>query len=169
MIAYRVAIESDYRLIVESFLDSYRDAHAAGLIAMEDWHPVMGPQWRKLLARPGVVVHVAHHLGETDTIADVAGWIAVERDYEEMRSVQRGGRFVKRIVRSNLPLVHYVFVKLNYRREGIARGLFAAAGVDPSQPFNHSAKTGVISELASKTPHARFRPLIARHSKTTNP
>lgn len=164
-LAFRRAIPSDMRLVVESFLDSYRTAHAAGLIAMEDWRDVMEPQWLKVLARPGVEVHVAHHPDEADPRYDVYGWLAIERGYDEVRKVQRDRKWVRRLVRADAPLVHYVYVKKLYRKHGIARGLFRAAGVDPRQPFNHTTTTAVVSELGDHVPLARFTPLIARHPK----
>ena len=144
-LAFRRAEEPDRPFIVDSWLESYRTAHAAGLIAMEDWRSVMGAQFERVLARPRVETFVAHHPGEVDHVADLYGWIAVERGH-------------------TLPYVLYVYVKQPYRRMGIARGLFGAAGVKPDAPFHHACKTAVLSDLKTKIPFARFSPLAVRYA-----
>lgn len=166
-LVYRHATEPDLGFCVETFLDSYRDSHAAGLVPMDVWHEVMRPVWTRILSRPGVAIHVAAWAGEDDGVADLAGWIAVERGYEVSRSVQRFGKRCRRLVVAKQPLVLYVFVKQLYRESGIARGLFAAAGVDPAAPFRHATKTAVMSDpkLAAKIPHAKWAPLIVRYPK----
>ena len=168
-LAYRPAEEADHRLIFNSWLESYRTAHAAGLIQMPDWTRVMLPQLQKIVDRPGVTVLVAYHPQETDKRSDLYGWIAVEREYEvPLRRRERVGDRVlwtEKIETSDRPLVHYVYTKENYRRYGLARGLFKAAGIDPTQPFNYTCKTGVVSKLARKIPKATWTPLIARHPK----
>lgn len=164
-IEYRLAAEPDMVLVVESFLESYRDAHAAGLIQMEDWFDVMRPQWRKVLARPGVEVFVACWKGERDHVADLAGWIVVERGYQVPERVRANGRWVKRMEPQAQPLVHYVLVKQPYRRHGIARGLFHAAGVNPAAGFNYTCKTAIVTTVAAKIPAARWVPMVARFPK----
>lgn len=146
-LAYRSATESDRAFVVDSLVSSFRTAHAAGLIAMDDWRDVMERQVVKLLERPGVVVTVACRPGEEDTGADVYGWIAVEQ--------------------GEPPLVLYCYVKQPYRRLGMARGLFRAAGVDPAQPFEFAAKTAVVSKLLGKIPRAKWHPLRARFTPKT--
>lgn len=145
-LAYRRAGEQDLVFVLDSWLDSYRTAHAAGLIAMEDWRVVMGPQIRKLLQRPGAEVIVAYKPKEASGRADLYGWIAVEGGLAE-------------------PHVHYCYVKQPYRRMGIARGLMASAGIEPEGRFRYSCKTGVVSALKPKIPRARWAPLVARFPK----
>ena len=166
MISFRAMQPSDERFVVESFCDSYRDAHAAGLIQWDDWHEVMRPQWRKVLTRPGVVVTVCVFDGETPGVADIAGWIAVERGYLVQTNRDDGRRYQRQMAPAREPLVHYVYVKEGYRESGLARALFRAAGVDPALPFRFSCKTGVVTQLSSKVPYARWAPLIARQTRT---
>lgn len=166
-LAYRRAEERDLALVIDSWLESYRFAHAAGLIALDDWRDVMVPQVKRVLARPGVAVHVAYHPGETDQRADLYGWIAVERDYVvPVRGRERidGTKpmWIEKLVASDCPLVHFVYVKEAYRRMGIARGLFKAARVDPTLRFLHTCKTAVVTELKRAIPRAVWSPLIAR-------
>jgi GNAT superfamily N-acetyltransferase len=147
-LAYRPAEVDDLVCIVGNWIDSFRSAHAAGMIAMADWKAVMTPQIRRVLARQNVEAFVAHHPGETDHVADIYGWIAVERGHAQ-------------------PLVHYCYVKSAYRKQGIARGLFRAAAIDPAKPFFYTCKTYVIHELRSKSLilSARWQPLIARRAE----
>jgi GNAT superfamily N-acetyltransferase len=65
-------------------------------------------------------------------------------------------------------LVLFVFVKQNYRREGIGRALFSAVGVDVTKPFLYACNTVTASRLASKAPLAKFNPLAARFPKNDN-
>jgi GNAT superfamily N-acetyltransferase len=155
----------DFRFVVETWLDAYRDAHAAGLIQWDDWHDVMRPQLLKVLARPGVATWVAAWAGEEPGLADLAGWISVERGYFLPAKSLRGGRHLKNLVGAPEPLVHFVYVKAGYRKGGIARGLFRAAEVDPGASFRYTCKTGIVTELAAKVPLARWAPLIARRPK----
>lgn len=167
MIQYRPADgPDDFRFVVETWLDSYRDAHAAGLIQWDDWRAVVRPQLIKVLARRGVETFVAAWEGEEPGLADLAGWVSVERGYQVPVTRSSGRRHQRELVTSPDPLVHYVYVKAGYRRSGIARGLFRAAGVDPLAPFRYTCKTGIVTELAAKVPLARWSPLIARQSWT---
>ncbi len=143
-LAIRRASKPDMAFVVDSFLESYRTAHAAGLIAMSDWRVVMTRQLGLLFARSGVEVHVAHHPGES--VADLYGWAAVEKS-------------------EPCPLVIYCYVKQPYRRMGIARALLAAAGISPTDTFEYAAKTGVLSKVS--LPNARWNPLRARFSPKT--
>ena len=140
-LAYRPAADQDRDFVINSWLYSYRTAHAAGLIAMGDWPAVMVPQLEKILARPGASVIVAHRPGEEDSRADIYGWIATETGHER-------------------PLVHYCYVKQPYRRLGIARGLMAASGV--GDDFMYSCKTAIASKVSHRIPRARWSPLVVR-------
>jgi GNAT superfamily N-acetyltransferase len=146
-IAYRKATAADMPFVVDSFLESFRTAHAGGLIVMSDWKPVMRRQLALMLSRPGSEVWVAYHPGED--VADLYGWIALWR--------------------AERPLVLYVYVKQAYRRLGVARGLFGAAGIDLEGPFDYAAKTGVVTSLAPKMPRARWNPLRARFTDKKEP
>jgi GNAT superfamily N-acetyltransferase len=128
--------------VVDSFIDSFRTSHAAGLIAMEDWRVVMTRQLALLFARTGVEIHVAYHPGDTDHVADLYGWLGVEQ--------------------GKPPLVLYAYVKQPYRRMGIATALLAAAGINAADTFEYAAKTGVVTKLTAKLPNARWNPLRAR-------
>ena len=128
---------------------------------MADWAEIMPVQIGKVLDRDGVAVHVAHNPGETDRSMDLHGWIATEREY--LVSVKG------KLTDPRCPLVHYVYVKAAYRRQVIARGLFAAAGVDPLSRFLYTCRVGLLSsqefDAQTRIPRARWEPLTARFRK----
>jgi GNAT superfamily N-acetyltransferase len=145
-IAYRTADEFDQRLVVSAWVRSYRDADTAGFVQVDDWPAVMSDQVRKALARPDVVATVAYETEDTERLADLYGFIVAD-------------------VVETPPLVYYVFTKQAYRRLGIARGLFAAIGVDPARAFNYVCSTPAVSQLRRKIPMARWTPRLGRHPK----
>lgn len=160
-LVYREWRPSDRRFVVGAWRDSYRTAHAAGMVPMPLWDEVFERCADWVLARPGVEVWVAAHPTEDPaTRADLYGFAAVER------SVSVPGPDGQ-LVPADGPLVHYVFVKLGYRRRGIARGLLAAAGVRADMPALYTCKTGVVSRVAP--PSWRWAPLVARYPKGVTP
>lgn len=149
-IAYRPALARDHRFIVSGWSSSFRLSDAAGLIAMDDWAAVMHPQIEKVLARPGCTTIVAHNPNDPDPVADLYGFVALDK-------------------RAAVPYVFYVYVKHHHRGRGIARGLFAAAGVDPLRSFAFACRTraSMEAEAADKIPNARWEPLPARFPDAT--
>jgi hypothetical protein len=134
---YRKATEADRIFVDYGWLDSYRWAHAAGMIHMDDWKHVMLPQIARVRNRPKAITIVAE---EPDALA---GFICGEPS-------------------ATPPIVFYCYVKEAYRRSGLARGLFRALGIDPQERFVYACKTAVITELARRIPLARFDPYAAR-------
>jgi hypothetical protein len=154
-LAFRPAGEHDQKFIVDAWISSYRDAKTAGLIQVEDWYAVMIPQIEKVLCRPDVRAIVAVIPGVTDRVSDLVGFIVVDTE-------------------DNPALVYYVFVKEHYRRagngklwsgHGVARALFAAAGVDPAKPFNYVCSTPMCRILERKIPMSRWTPQFGRFPK----
>ncbi len=153
MIAYRHAIPADRRFIVSGWSSSYRLSLTAGMIAMDDWADVMHPQIEKVLRRPDCETIVAYETDDPGSGAQHYGFISADRS-------------------GTIPLLFYVYVKQAYRRGktlgmaiGIGRGLFRAAGIDPSAPLEYTYKTIAATELSRKIPLAKWRPLKARFSK----
>lgn len=153
-IAFRPAELADQHFIVSTWTQSYRTAFTAGMIQEEDWYRVMDEQVAKALARPDVRTIVACNPDATGHVADLHGFITA--DTEERP-----------------PLVYYVYVKEAYRRgsgrlwdgPGLARGLFAAIGVDPSRPFHYVCSTPMVRTLARKIPLAKWQALYGRFPK----
>jgi len=167
-VGYRLAVDEDMRLVVRSWMASYRYAHAAGLIAMRDWVDVMTPQIERVLSRPGCEVWVAYDPDDDDSRTDLYGWIAVERGYQEIVRRLFRGKWEEQLEAASRPLVHYVYVKSAWRDRagvvsGVSRGLFAAASVDTDLAFNFSCKTAAVTRLKHRAPLAEWKPLIARH------
>jgi hypothetical protein len=61
--------------------------------------------------------------------------------------------------------VLYVYVAAPFRRRGIARRLFLAAGIDPMQRFGYVYRTQWSWDLRSKIPLAIHEPLRARYEE----
>lgn len=171
-LAYRPALERDLKFCLYSWVKSQKFEPTAGLIAVEDWREVMTPQLARILSRPGAEIFVAYETEATDYTADLYGWIAVERGHKARFPRGFPGRKTPRL----WPLVHYIFVKKLSRYEGIGRGLFKAARVDPESWFFHSCQTGMLSvpdandrtPLLNRFPRAQFRPVLARHPRDQN-
>jgi GNAT superfamily N-acetyltransferase len=165
LLRYRPAEAKDWPFVLETFLDSYKHCHAAGLIQMNDWKEVMRPQLQKILDRPGCATWVAFNPAEAESGSDLYGWAAVERDYKIPTRKRVNGQWETSLELSEDPLVHYIFTKQAYRRLGIAKGLLRAAGVNVTEPFWFSAKTPVLDRLKAKIPQARWNPLLCRFEK----
>ncbi len=150
-VAYRKATAADMPFVVDSFLESFRTAHAAGLVMMSDWRTVMTRQLALMFGRRGTEVWVAHHPSDTDHKADLYGWLALAKPPGEP------------------PLVFYCYTKQAFRRMGLARGLLNAAGVDPTGEFDYAAKTAVVTKLAPKMPRAKWNPIRARFTEKKEP
>lgn len=155
-LAFRPATsEDDRRFVLASWLDASRTSYSSGLIAMSDWYAVMWPQYEKARTRDGMQTIVAYEQSDPDF---TYGFIVA--DPTEQRLDEKGGA-----VKWWPALVLFVFVKQNFRREGVARGLFGAVGVDPDKPFLYGCNTQQASRLSHKVPRARFHPLVARFPK----
>lgn len=151
----------DRLFVVDAWVSTYRKAFTAGLIQMEDWYTVMIPQVEKALVRPDVRTLVAYETEAPDRLADLYGFITFD-------ATERP------------PLVYYVYTKEPYRRggrgrlwdgPGLARQMFAAAGIDPERPFTFVCSTPAVRalELARKIPMSRWTPLPGRYAKRRRP
>lgn len=145
MLAYRIAEQEDLRFVLDSFLDSFKPSHAAGLIGMDDWRRVMTEQFFRILERPTVEVWVAHNPQAENPEANIYGWLAHEQGHP-------------------LPYVIYCYVKNGYRRKGLARRLLKMAGINPAQPFEYAAKTSTLTKggVRAAMPLAKWNPLAIR-------
>jgi hypothetical protein len=144
-IAYRLAVESDLPFIYGGWLASFRTSHGAGVVPMSMYGAVYTEAINQILRRPAADVVIAHWPGET--VGDLVGFLCAEKA-------------------PHLPVVHYCYVDKASRKAGVARGLFKAAGIDPSKPFLFTFRTGVVSRLRDKIPSSHFDPLQARFDTT---
>jgi hypothetical protein len=129
--------------VVAMWSASYKKSHYAGMIWHEDWAAVMHPQISRVLNRPNIRTVIAYDADDKDFIY---GFISADTT-------------------ESVPVVYYVYVKEPYRKQGIARRLFKAIGVDPTRRFVYTSKTGIVAELAHKIPSARFNNNEARYPK----
>lgn len=190
IIKYRLARADDVQFIIRTWIDSYKGAHGAGMLQIPEFalplecdcgrvHPirydfsaVMEVTLAQVLQRPGVTTWAAHNPRERAP-HDLYGYLVWEKDpnvpswapsgkYEDGKPVYK-----LEVVTSDLPLVHFCFVKQTYRHLGLARALFKVAGLDPTAPYLYSCKTSNVSKLekAGVMPRARWFPLSARFPK----
>lgn len=128
--------------VLGGWSSSLKHARDAGMITSDDWIGVMHQQIAKICARPEARVFVA-----ADQV--LIGFIA--------------GEPAERIV-------YYCFVKEAYRRNGVARSLFEALGVDPRARFAYPVMTRILTDhetrLRSKIPLAIHDPAVARYPKS---
>jgi GNAT superfamily N-acetyltransferase len=143
VIAFRPATLADRPFVVATWSASYKRSHSAGIIQTEDWAGIMHGQIEKVLAREGMRAVIAYDKRDQDYLY---GWIAGDTT-------------------ASTPVVAYVYVKEPYRRQGIARGLFSAFGVDPKRHFLYPCKTGIVAKLSSKVPLAKFNNNEIRYPK----
>jgi len=164
--AIRRATGDDLPLVMDTWRSSQRMSHTAGPMPMARYRDWMSEVISGVLQRPGSRVLVACRPGEVAP-HDVYGWIAVEDDIIAPVRVREHGRSVNEFRRCAQPAVHYVYVSQLYRGKGVARRLFAGAGVDPKQPFLYTFKTGTSAKLAAagKVPGGWFDPRPVRFEK----
>lgn len=131
---------SDRDFVVATWASSYKNAHAAGILASEDWPAIMHTTLTNILARPGTRTLVAYEPPDF-----LYGWIAGDTTCP-------------------LPVVYYVYCKAPFRRAGIAGGLFRALGVDPGSTFLYACSTSIVTRLRHKIRNAKFAPAAARYT-----
>lgn len=143
----------DSRFVIDSWISSFRTAHAAGLVLMKDWHDVMWSQIQQVIARPRVRTLLA----------------VDDRDHNFFYG------FLTYEPAAQPAYVYYAYTKETYRRArgrvfdtGVATGLFEHAGIDPRRSFGYACKTPMVARLAAKIPCAKWDPLPARFDRETN-
>jgi GNAT superfamily N-acetyltransferase len=149
---YRPARDSDRQFIISGGSSSLRMTRDLPLITMEDYAGIMHGQFAKALVRDGVQTIVAEG-------SVLAGFITFERGAHVID--ERG-------VLEVVDYVYYVYVAKPFRRNGVARELFEAAGIDPMSRFHYAARTKWSWELRNRVPNARYSSLYARYSPEEN-
>lgn len=108
--------KEDHAFLFSSWLRSYKQSRFAHRIKNDIyfmWHHIL---IERLLSRPSVSVHVAHMKGDADIIF---GFLVSETMNQEPR------------------ILHYVYVKDDFRGFGLARELFNAAKLRAPVYFSH--------------------------------
>lgn len=142
-VEFREATDADLGYVYGGWLSSFFGAHASGPLDEDIYRKVYRLQIKRLLAKADVQCIVAYNL---DDPSHVVGFICVDGSLPD------------------IPVVHFISVKLLYRRKGLARALLTVAGIDPTKPFCFTFKTAITSRLKSWT-GARWNPLIFRNGK----
>lgn len=135
MTSIRPMIAADRQFVISGWSSSLRMSRDVPLIPMSRWADIMHPVIDAALDRQAARTLVAH--GEV-----LHGFICAEPRY-----------------------VLYVYVAQPFRREGVARALFAAAGIDPGAQFGYACRTRASWELLvihRKCPMATYDPYHAR-------
>ena len=145
-VAYRAAEPRDRAFVISGWSSSYRTSHSAGMISMATWGEVMHREITAMLDRPHVQTIVAHNPIDPDPVADLYGFIAFD-------------------LTPRHPYVFYVYIKQHYRNRQHARGLFAAAGIDPARPFAYACRTGAVHRAERLIPMAKWDPMYARFAE----
>jgi GNAT superfamily N-acetyltransferase len=164
--SHRLAGPADRAFIVDSWVESYRHAHAAGAIPMPHYQRVYRDAANWFLDQPGCVATVA----ELDGM--LAGFIAAQTDAQVMAHQRKrvGGRlqWVDELAPAGCPFVLYLYVKDAFRHHGIGLALMAAAGARPDSRFLYMSKTPMGDRFLKKHGFAygSWRPLDARFPKT---
>ena len=192
-IVIRRATATDREFVLKSWADNYKMSHNAGPLPVKSfwvyedcptcggnvpvdrsYWPTMMAVLGELLARPGIEVHVAAVPDEAPP-DDIYGWIAIERDVWAPKRQRVDGWTEEVMAPLEQALVHYVFVKQGFREHGVARRLFAAAGVDRAKTFFYSFSTATAAAAAKHRKadgtlllaDARFDPRLSRFPKTS--
>jgi GNAT superfamily N-acetyltransferase len=131
--------------IVSLWSATYKDSDFGGLIWHDDWADIMHRQITKIIANQNrtAIIALAH-----DDPTFFYGFIVGD-------------------MTGNVPVVDYVAVKEPYRKQGIARALFAELGVSTSERFVYSCRNWFASKLSSKVPLARLDREQAIYPKKT--
>jgi hypothetical protein len=155
LLSFRDFQEGDVRFIRHSWVESFRVSHYAGMVPMEDYHRVYHRLIQKLMDRDGVDVLVCFNPQHE---SQIYGFVCFEKGF-------------------TLPVIHYVYVKEDFRRlpgkdgsfrHGIATMLLNRVEANPKSPFYYTFKTGAWATLVKQNgPFSGgiYRPLFARFPK----
>jgi GNAT superfamily N-acetyltransferase len=155
MIVFRPMTDADRTFVCDSWVSSLRTSYDAGMTPMSRWHERAWGDVEHYLDRPNVRTIVAC---EKKDQAFLYGFICADPS-EQIEHIG-GDR-----TRTWPAFVYYIFVKAPYRRDGIARSLFDAVGIDPRGRWLYGWATPLARDLKMKIPLAKKNPLPARFGK----
>lgn len=137
VVVYRSLEPEDYNCILSDWAKSYKGSPWAGTVSNNHWHRTVKDTIDSLLSR-GASVLLA--VADDDT-TQILGWVCYEKS--------ASGVFV----------LHYIFVKDDFRGDGIAPSLLAKAG---NEPCIHTHKTRDCKYLCGL---GDYVPAIARRKE----
>lgn len=127
--------------ICNAWVESFRDAHAAGVIGDDRWRGVFWPEVERMMVRRDSVTLVGVDQGTRDTYY---GFVCAD---------------------PTDAYLFYVYVKEAYRRLGYARALLSAVGLDVARPFRYACRTRTAPRLERVWPLAQWDPVGVRYEK----
>ena len=136
-VVYRSMYRADYNFVLSSWAHSFKGSQWAGVIPNNEWHASMKNIIDQLASR-GMQVIMAVADDDRDQIM---GYVAFEKSL------------------AGIPVVHYVFVKDDFRKEGLGKALL---GVTGDGSFIYTFRTEDSQYLDSM---GRFVPAIARRKE----
>lgn len=148
--------EEDEGFVLSSWCKSFKSSYAAGVIPNHRYHAIYGEVVQGILSREGIQVVVAE---ETES-GLVIGWCCAEDGLHYLTRTVDGHKD-----HGVVPILHYVYVKLPYRRLGIARELLDRTCIDLEAPFLYTFESVMGPRLAAKFPTGRHDPVVARNEK----
>lgn len=137
MCTFRLMKAEDFKFVLSSWLKSFRRSPWAGLIANNSYHSVMKQTVDQLSAR-GAQIVVAEN---RESPGQLLGFICFER------------------TKVNIPVLHYIFVKDLFRKQGIGAALLEMAGITRGKGFIYTFRTNDFNKRFKDGTHA---PGIAR-------
>lgn len=150
MIFVRPAVDDDRAYVLSNWSSSYRSTQDLSYVPMASYASIFRPIYERLYDQANVMV--AH--GELGVLM---GFIA----YDPRRyGIRRNGTVI------NVDgYVLYVYVGEDFRKRGIARKLFAAAGMPTTSRFAYAARTRWSWLLREKIPSAVYDTYRARYDE----
>lgn len=148
----RRARPDDVAFVIDTWVESFRNTYAAGVVPMEHYQADYRKYVSWILEKRRPTVLVAYDAEAEVPGAELLGFLA----FEEKATYPTGNT-----TRTVGPVVHYVYVKEYARERGLARALFAAGRIDQHGAFVFTFKPTDLDK--SRVPRARWNPLIARH------
>jgi len=86
----------------------------------------------------------------------------IDRVLDRVSAIVAHGEVLQGFIAFEPGYVVYIYVAQPFRRNGIARGLFDAAGIDPGSRFDYACRTKASWECRHKYPLAEFNPYRIR-------
>ena len=135
LLRIRPAAENDLDFILDGWLKSYRRSPYAGSVPNNLYFKVYSTAIQQLIDR-GMQIDIL----ESSKVDSKLGFVAYE--CSERLGV----------------VIHYIYLKEEYRGEGFAQFLLGYIGIDPGKPFLYTFRTF----YSKKFPTGLYKPSIAR-------
>lgn len=140
-IKIRPAVGTDVPFVADSWLESFRMSHAAGPVPMDLYWPLYREIIARALQRPNMRCLIACN---PEDESQIYGYLCHE------------------VSDTGVPVIFYCFTKQVFRRVGVQRALFEAAGIKANERLLYCFKTPMGGKVAQKLRGATWDPLYPR-------